>query len=223
MLSPDLARILHALPLVALLCALSGCYTTTYRPYDTEPTGPALLERQVAFEVKTAFYEAPGDCIVVLPLQGLADQPTRETVEAALARHLTERVSRVIAPAERRRRARHLGLDLEDPAAWPHFAAAADCPRGLAAGLTQSREDYLLFWAQHSLGLEAAVLRLEDRQLLWRARHTGQRSDGGLPLSPLSLAVETVSASGFALDDEVRPALADEVARRLLTALPDLR
>ena len=220
--SPDPTGLARALPLCALLCVLGGCYTTTYHPYDREPAGPAFLERQVAFEVTAAFYETPGDCIVVLPLQNLNDPPVRETIEAALARHLTERVPRVIAPAERQRLVRDLGLDLEDPAAWSHFAAATACHRGLATWLTQSREDYLLVWAQNSLGLEAALLHLKDRQLLWRARHTGQRSDGGLPLSPLSLVIESVSASGFVMDDEIQPALADEVARRLLTTLPDL-
>ena len=218
----DPTGLTRALFLGAALPLLGGCYSTNYHPYGEEPAGPALLERQVAFEVKDAFYEAPDDCAVVLPLQSFADPAARETVEAALARHLTERVRRVIAPMERRRLARELGLDLSDPQDWPPFAAATSCGRGLTASLTQYRQDYLLVWAQQSLGLEVALLRLSDRTLLWRARHTGNRSDGGLPLSPLSLVVEGVSASGFALDSEVQPALADEVARRLLFTLPDL-
>ena len=67
------------------------------------------------------------------------------------------------------------------------------------------------------------MVRLADRSLLWRARHTGIRADGGLPTSFVSVAVHAALATRFAADQDVEPSLVDDVVRRLTATLPDMR
>ncbi len=219
----DKARPYVALLLCGLVLAVAGCRTTQYGAYDTEPEGLAFLDRKVEFEITDDFYNNPNDCVVVLPLRGTNDHRTQEMVERALARYLSERVPRVIGPRHRRRLARSLAFDIADSQDWAGFAVATGCANGLEAGLLQAGDDYLVVWAQRTLGLEAALIGLSDRRLLWRARHFARRSDGGLPLSPLSVAVEGAMAAGFAMDGDIQPSLVDDVVRRMTATLPDVR
>jgi hypothetical protein len=223
MLHLDRSRIFLALLLTATLLAVTGCFATRYRAYDEDPEGLAYFDRQVEFEVTADFHRDPSDCIVVLPLRGTGDQQTRDMIERAFARYLMERVPRVIGPRERRRLARTLSFDIANPEDWAGFARASGCANGLDAGLLEARGDYLVVWAQRTLGLEAALVSLAERRLLWRARHVGRRADGGVPLSPISAAVEGAVATGFAMDDDIRPSLVDEVVRRIIVTLPDVR
>ncbi len=209
--------------LLAAVFTLAGCMTTSYGAFDQPDETVPLLQRRVEFEVTSAFHRNPPDCVIVLPLRGTSDQERAHSVERALARHLSQRVPRVIGPLERRRLERQLSVDLANPIDWQSFAHLSGCRSGLEAGLVEVRDDYVLVWAQRTLGLEAALIRFEDRTLLWRARHLGRRSEGGLPLSPVSVAMEGAAATSFAVDEDIAPSLVDDVVRRMTVTLPDVR
>jgi len=223
MLHRDTSRVFLTVFLCAALLAVAGCRTTQYRAYDEEPEGLEFFDRQVEFEVTADFYRNPTDCVVILPLRGTHHRQTRDMIERALARYLSERVPRVIGPHERRRLARNLAFDIADSDDWAGFARASGCANGLEAGLLEARGDYLVVWAQRTLAIEAVLIRLADRRLLWRARHFGRRADGGVPFSPISAAVESATATGFAMDGDIQPSLVDDVVRRIAVTLPDVR
>ena len=213
----------RAVLLLAALLTLAGCMTTSYGAFDQPDESVPLVQRRVEFEVTSAFHRNPPDCVVVLPLRGTSDQGYARSVERALARHLSLRIPRVIGPLERRRLERQLSVDLANPIDWQSFARLSGCRSALEAGLLEARDDYVLVWAQRTVALEAALVRLDDRSLLWRARHLGRRSDGGLPLSPVSLAMEGAAATSFAVDEDIAPSLVDDVVRRMTVTLPDVR
>ena len=212
-----------ALPALAQLCL--ACTSTTYSSYnDADPAElPPHLERRVTFQVTRAFFQAPPDCVLVLPLRGVSDYGLANSVESALSRYVRERVPRVVGPRERGRERRRLALDLARPEDQLRLARALECGAVLDASLTRARDDYYLVWSERTLGLEAMIVRIEDRALLWRARHTGIRSDGGLPLSLGSIAVHAALATRFTTDQDIEPSLVDDVVRRLTTTLPDVR
>ena len=58
---------------------------------------------------------------------------------------------------------------------------------------------------------------------LWRAAHQASRSEGTLPLSPMSVPIGAFSAGRFHGDADVFPSMADDVARRIVASLPDTR
>ena len=209
--------------LAGLLVLLAACVNTSYGSYQAAEAPPTAQERRVDYEISRSLFDNPPDCAMVLPLQGAPSPEQADILERALARQLSERLPRVIGPRERRKLARRYALEPGNPADWPSLTRLTECDSLLDAALTEARDDYALVWAQRSLGLETALIRIADLTVLWRARHKAARSDGGLPLSPLSLAMEGADAARFAADNDVLPSLADDLARRILITFPDFR
>ena len=201
----------------------AGCARTTYVPYDRPSDALPIGERQVAVELDRVYFEDPPSCAVVLRPQGTEDAAVADLVDRALARQLSGRLIRVVGPLERRQLERSLALDLENPADWPTFARATGCEAVFEAIVTDVDEDYFVIWARRSLGLEVALRRVSDRAVYWKARHVARRSDGGLPLSPFSFALSGYEAGRFQNDADILPSLVDDLVRRMVASLPDLR
>ncbi|MEM7224232.1 MAG: hypothetical protein AAF495_14715 [Pseudomonadota bacterium] len=222
----DQRRPLTRLALCFVLAqACLACSATTYSSYnESDPNAlPPHLERRVTYQVTRAFFQVPPDCVLVLPLRGVSDPGLARSVESALSRHIGQKVPRVLGPKARGREKRRLALDLTRTDDQLHLARATECEALLEAKLTRARDDYFLVWSERTLGLEATLVRAEDRTLLWRAKHTGIRAEGGLPISIGSIAVNAALATRFTTDQDIEPSLVDDVVRRLATTLPDVR
>ncbi len=206
--------------LIACL-AVAGCVTTNLVPYDEASGENPFFERRVAFVVGEAFHRSPPDCAVVLPVA--AAPKVAVMVEAALFRHLTGRLPRVIGPLERRRAVRSLAIDLADPDGRRVLAANMRCSAFVRATVTDWGDDNVLVWARRRFGLDVVLARAADGADLWKARHASYRSDGGLPLSPFSVAFSALEAARFYADGDVLPSLVDDVVRRTVATLPDVR
>ena len=61
------------------------------------------------------------------------------------------------------------------------------------------------------------------KTILWRARHAANRNAGGVAISPLGAVMKVIDTTAQQSDSDIRASLADDVARRLMTSLPDLR
>ncbi len=201
--------------------AVAGCATTNQVPYDEAGGENPFFERRVAFAVDEAFHRSPPDCAVVLPVA--APLKVAAMVESALFRHLTGRLPRVIGPLERRRAVRRLAIDLTDPEGRRVLAANTRCSAFVRAIVTDWGDDNVLVWARRRFGLDVALARATDGATLWKARHASYRSDGGLPLSPFSFAFSALEAARFYADGDIAPSLVDDVVRRTVATLPDVR
>ena len=208
---------------VLVLLVLAGCMATSYGPYTEAPAESSFLERRVAFQVDRAFYKDPPSCATILPLHRAPSARLAATIERALARHLSQRLPRVIGPPERRRRARRLAVDLSHPEDRRAFARAADCPAFVQGTLYQVSDDYAVVWARRGFGLQVTLTRAGDETVLWKARHLAMRADGGVPLSPVSAALAGFNAARFHADTDMEESLADDVVRRIAASLPDVR
>lgn len=210
---------------LALLAALAaGCQSTTYRSY-TEPKKDQvpLIEREVTYWLSDTIQFSPPKCAVVLPSKDESRDAVTRLAGPALARYLGGRLPRVIGPLERRRLERRHGIELKDQAARRRFAEATACETYLKWRVLVSEDDYFLVWSQRRLRIEAALYRARDDRLLWQAVHTGRRSDGSLPLSPLSLPMAIFDATNLKADADVLPSMTDDVIRRIIVTLPDMR
>lgn len=65
------------------------------------------------------------------------------------------------------------------------------------------------------------MTRGPHRRLLWRARHIAERSEGGIPFSPLSVVVDGITSARFAADREIVDSVVDDAVRRIVASLPD--
>jgi Flp pilus assembly protein TadD len=81
------------------------------------------------------------------------------------------------------------------------------------------------FWGVYSevkIAANIRITRVSTGAVIWRGKHTAVVRDGGLPLNPLSIIGGTISA-GMNLRDEQITRTTHDLARRLVTAIPNLK
>jgi hypothetical protein len=213
---------LIALALLAL--QMGACAKTTYRAYGDPAKDEDLLKgREVTYRLERAIYTTLPQCAVVLPAGGKAPPAIARLAGPALARYLGGRIPRVIGPAERRRLEKQHGVDLSHDGDRRHFAQATGCKTYLRWRVFAAENNYFLVWSQRRIGIQASLHRIADDGLLWQAAHISRRSDGSLPLSVFSVPFAAFEATTFKGDGDVLPSMIDDVVRRLMVTLPDLR
>ncbi len=194
-------------------CLLAGVLTVAQTPAGTAAPAGAMQ----------AYYDEPPQCVAVLPGPAQTGIVAGERIAAALARQLSSRVARVIHPRERRRLVRDMAVELHHPADARHFAAAVDCPALLRWQVLDASHDNALVWSQKHLSLGAEIIRARDGALLWQATATASRSSGDPPLSLFSLPIAILQVAEFQDNDDTVASMLDDLARRMLASLPDLR
>jgi hypothetical protein len=175
--------------------------------------------------LRDAFMRDPPTCIVVLPVEApKASELATRDVESSVERFLAIRVDRVVAGAYRDRLSRHLALDLQRATDLAVFATQVNCHHALSVTLGGGGMSYAVIWAERRIGLVMRLTRIGDpNSLLWLSRDEGMRADGGVPLSPLGIAGAMFRAGRVAGDKEQGLSLLDDVLRRMMRSLPDVR
>ena len=213
-----------AVGVVVLLNSLAACTRTQVAPYKSHAssdTSIAPYARFVEVEIDRQYFTDRPDCVLLLPFAGSARlEPLGDLMEQYLALHLRLRFDRVIQAPERVRRMTRVGLDPSDPDDRLQFHETTVCGYEIVFHLIHARADFALVWAQLSLGLEARLTRARDGQVLWRARHTATRSDGGIAISPFGMVSSAVEATALVSDGDQVVSLAADVTRRLVATLP---
>ena len=206
------------------LAALAACAETRYVAYDGGGKEPNPFARTIEFDLTGKFYKDPPECAVILPFM-VNGKPHSHAgvIENSLARHLAAKVNRVIGPMERRRLARAMAVDLSHPDDRAAFARTNRCRSFVEAKPWGGDDVYVVFWTQSRMGLDVTMTAADGETVLWRARHVATRSDGGLPLSPLSAAFNMFSAARHNSDGDVAVSLVDDAVRRIVMTLPDTR
>ncbi len=223
-----MSRGLAALPVMACVLVLGACQTEYRDTRQLPATGDnprieALDLRRVLYRVEPAFYRDPPDCVVVLgPPAGKAGELANVRIETVVARHLRDKVPRVIGPLGRDRALRRLALDLDDAGDRRRFAGLERCDAFVRWRLIGSSSGYFLVWSRRDIGLDVEMFR-DPGRTLWKASHVAHRSDGSLPLSPLSAPIAIFEASRFSNDRDIVPSMIDDIMRRLVVTLPDVR
>ncbi len=217
-----------ALSVIASALMLFACQTD-YRSYGERPAtggGAAIGQadgQRVFYRVDRAFYRDPPECVVVMPPPDRgASASVTANVEAAVARHLRDKVRRVIGPLDRRRAERRLALDLNDAGDRRRLARRERCDAFVRWRVIGSSSENFLVWSHRDVGLDVEMFRDPDRTL-WKASHVAHRSDGGVPLSPLAAPFAIYEAARFSKDLDILPSMIDDIMRRLVVSLPDLR
>lgn len=172
-----------------------------------------------------AFMRAPPDCVVLLPVVSRVRPAMRaQDVEVAVERFLAVRFDRVIAGPRRDRLLRHLALDAGRPDDLRIFANHVGCQHAMTVRLDGGGLSYAIVWAERRVTLSLSLARIGSQTpVLWEATATGARGDGGLPISPLGLASALFRAGRVADDAGQGRSLLDDLLRRMMASLPDVR
>ncbi len=208
---------------LAVIASLGVAACASPRTVGWGEGGDDLIRRTVEARAAPALHDDPPGCVAVKPplteTGAAADPALGETV----ARHLTGRVDRVIGPFERRRTERRMAVSLSDRRGEVGFARAAGCDHVIDTRVLDTESVYALVWTRAAVGLHLRLRRAGHEEVLWEARHVASRSDGGLPLSPVSAVVNVAEAGMMANDDDLRPSLTDDALRRIVATLDDFR
>ena len=207
--------------------ALVACVgmSTQYQTFDA-PRGEdgdnltASMARVVSYELSEMFFRSPPSCVLVLPVHDALDPEAAMLIEQSVTRFLRDRFARVIGPHKRRADERRLALLTGTEDGRQVYLIDQCCDSYLTIRLEQSEAVYALFWSGRQIGLSMSLMRAEDAHLMWRAAHTARRSDGGVPLSLLSLPIATYESTKFHLDTDIVPSMVDDVVRRIFSTLP---
>jgi hypothetical protein len=205
------------------LCLLSGCVRTTHSAYDSGGEKTQAFERQVRFDVRDRFYRDPPRCTTVLSVQGAGPAGFKEQVARAAARHFSGKVERVIGPFGRQRLTRRLAFNLSHPGDRRHYASRMRCGHFVGPTVDPVEESFALIWAGPNIGLSLTLTGVEREDILWRGSHQTTRGDGGLPISPLALGGAMIRAARARGDTDQVPSMIDDVLRRMLKTVPDVR
>jgi len=205
------------------MIALSACTAISYTPISKGKLSSGPFERKVEFSKADALYSFAPDCVVVWPVGLGMDKEKAALIEGSIARHLTDRVQRVIGPRERNKLARDDALDLQDNQDRKSFSQLQRCGYGVRVLAVKTSTQYLIVWSQNQVGLDLSLTRTETGEVLWRVRHIARRGHGGLPLSPVSFGMDMFDAGISNADKDQLPSVIDDTLRRMLLTLPDFR
>lgn len=216
---------------------LSACQTTNVISYRAEaPADPGVLpeiNRNVeVWQDKTLYSHAPR-CAVVWPVEDMAQSNEQMSVatwqrleiERAVARYARDSMDQIIDPLQREAYAQVQKLDLSGAPDRQTLARLLRCKYAFVIRPVQVSEDYALIWSRNRVGFEVAlVTAVQPDEVVWSARHVTQRANGSLPLSAVGTALALVEAGTLNSDSQdVFISLANTVARRVFSTMPDLR
>ncbi len=225
-LMPTLRRCPLVATALASLLAATGCTEMRYVPISAEEPGTdslRRLERVVEYERSDELLTQPFACVLLLPIAGEpVAAPLVAAIEESITRHLALRIPRVIVGDFRDQQARYHGVTIASMRDALPLATTMKCEALVEARVIAAEGTFVIFYAGYQLGLDLRVVRVRDSKELFRSRHTGSRSSGGLPVS-LAAPVSVWSAASLARDEEAIHSLVDELVRRLFVTWPSAR
>jgi hypothetical protein len=215
---------LQATPLklaaIVILLISAGCTRTQYVALGNENASPISPFRQVGFKKAPSLAENFPECTIILKTAtGPGLQKLGPVVEEALSRHLSRKLGRVVDAADRSVFSQRAALDLVHEADIQALAQLTNCSTYLRSRVVGSAKTNLLVWSQIQVGIEVAMIRATDGVVLWRARHMAQRSDGGLPLTPIGAIVDAYTSIKFSSDREITESMIDDTVRRIVKSI----
>ncbi len=203
------------------LSLLPGCSYTEHKPFNEAESTSSNFSRIVHSNLNPEFEKAPPKCVVVFQPYSVGNSDFAKRIENVLIRHLSGKFLRVIGGPERDLKAIRHGFDLTFPADRINLSEVLECGAFLEFQLLRPKHSYFVVWSELKIGLEARLFRQSDGVELWRARHIARRSEGGVSISPVGLAVNAYQANRFSSDDDVIGSVSDDLVRRLMASLPD--
>ena len=206
------------------LLLLSGCFGTSYKPYvEIQSPSHTLLSRDVFFDLSTQFYRDLPECVIISKPTGTNLGALEAIIETTFARHLSQKIPRLIDARERRQKQHEQALDLNNDTDLRYFMDRQDCRYVLRSQVKSNYSTYVGFWNDRNIGILLVLENGVNKDILWQASHSSNRSEGGIPLSPFSLGVNAFQASSQRFDTDIEPSIVDDIVRRMIVTLPDIR
>lgn len=206
--------------LAIMAAALAGCGTPSYVDRGKGETASDIWPNQVTFVLHESFRHSPPRCVAVLPLDmAAAGQPEPAiAVRRVLFGHLAPQGRRSVALA----RIDHVVARMPEAERRDlgKVGAALNCDAIITGEVTQYGSDFLGLYSRVAVGAKLRMVRAATGEVLWEGEHVASSHGGSLPLSPIGVAMGIVDAAAN-MTEEQRLRVTDDLARRLVSTIPD--
>lgn len=160
-------------------------------------------------------------CVAVQPAAAGIDPRFATAVESSLARHVAYRIGRVVDADAIRAATVRDGIDAA--ADVPRVALSLGCEAVLVWRPIAATTDYLVLWSSREVSLDVRLVDAASEHVLWGARHSVRRIDGGLPFTPVAAAVGAAQATASRYAAQDIPSMIDDVLRLIFATLPRMQ
>ena len=99
-------------------------------------------------------------------------------------------------------------------------AAILGCPYVVLTDLTAQADTNLLVWSRKRIGIRIRMVRTSDGEELWCASHVASRSEGDIPLDPVTAVISLFRSTDFNSDADIAPSLIADAIRRIFETFP---
>ena len=199
-----------------------GCVNTTYHDLRNNEKSKQNIGRKVFFWSSDAIYKNLYECVFLIPTGGRIS-PLTPLLEASLERHLYEKFEKVMGTQVVKRITDHSLIKPETEKGSRKFSRKTRCQTSATIKLKGFKDDFLMFWAQKSLTIEISLKDAKTGDTLWMASHQAARSDGALPLSPLSAMTSVARAIRLSGDSDQFESIVDDAVRRMAKTIPTMK
>ena len=198
---------------IGLLVFLSGCSRPDYVDQGAGQT-EAWVGQPVKYQVFDDFRTAPPDCIGVLALDG-DNAHDADLVRKSLHAHLAAQARRNVALARLDRAWAESHGDLAQLGSQTH------CGAMLRGRVIEFGDRFWVLYSRVAVGIELQLVRTDDGHVLWQGQHVAVSHGGSVPLDLVGVAMAVADAVGNVTNDEQTLRLTDDVARRLVSTIPE--
>ena len=214
---------------LALSGVLLGCSTPTYIDKGKQETGSAVNFSDVVFQVHDSYNNDPPNCIAVLPFKTPKDGESKaegitldqtESIRRAFYAHLSPQGKRDV---EIPRVDFVLGQMSEaDKNNLRVVGERLGCDALVIGEVTEYGSSFFGIYSKVAVGADLKMFRAKDGGLLWEGKHIAASHGGEIPFSPIGVAMGLIKAS-LNMEEEQLFGVIDNLARRLVTTIPDNR
>jgi len=206
-----------SLAAVFLIC---GC-ATRYVDRDVDKTSASdAMGDVVVYKSSDEFKTNPPTCLGILPMgvekkEFLPSESLRKAIHAYLA-------PSGIALIPLQKIDQHYKSSLDNAVNLKNISKATDCDTLITGEIIDKNTRFWGVYSEVKIGATVRITRVSTGAVIWRGKHTAVIRDGGLPINPLSIIGGTISA-GMNLSDEQITRTTNDLARRLVFAIPNLK
>ena len=220
MMQPTPSSQMHTLLTLAMVLAVSGCATRYENRDVSKNTVSDSFGDVVVYQSAEEFKSKPPECLGVLPLSATQKQfePTQDLRKALHANLAPTGIK--LVPMQRIdtifKSAATEAVNLKN------VSAATACDTLVSGEITDRQARFLGVYSEVKVAANIRITRVSTGTVIWRGKHTAVVRDGGLPINPISIIGGSISA-GMNLRDEQITRTTNDLARRLVIAIPNLK
>ena len=205
---------------LGVVIGLSGC-ATRYVDRDVDKVSATdSFGDVVVYKSADEFKTTPPVCLGVLPLTATKKEfePTVDLRKALHAYLAPTGIS--LVPLQRIDQ--NIKANSNETINLKNVSTATGCDTLMTGEISDRQTRFWGVYSEVKIAANVRITRVSTGAVIWRSKHTAVIRDGGLPINPISIIGGSISA-GMNLRDEQITRTTNDLARRLVTAIPNLK